>query len=405
MAKPQTWDFFISHAWEDKDRVARPLAEALRRRGFRVWYDEFSLKVGDSLRQSIDRGLAHSRHGIVVLSPAFFAKEWPNLELNGLVARQVSGGSLVIVPIWHDIDRDEILEHSPTLADRLGIKATRKMADVVERILDELGEAAMKVDISRVVPTGLRRLDVALQGGLPRRCSIVVRGSKGIGKTTFAMQVLIEGLKRGEPCLYVTYREAPHDIVQRMRALGAPVEQHIKQSRFRIFDSFSSLNGISGAELRKSLPASCRNGVVYVPEPRDVDAYYKLQCEVMDEIGFGGVNVIDSANERYAILSREDRAAISSKYFQRFRTKLARMGGQTAVHIVGDQIGQTFAKEITDYQDGAIRMYFKHIGGERHRFLQIESLRETGYDHRPLEFVITDAGIEVVSNARSKAKQ
>ena len=51
------WDVFISHASEDKEAIARPLAEALRSHGLRVWYDEFALRPGNSLRESIDRGL------------------------------------------------------------------------------------------------------------------------------------------------------------------------------------------------------------------------------------------------------------------------------------------------------------------------------------------------------------
>lgn len=70
-----TWDAFICHASEDKESFVRPLAEELSRRGLRIWYDEFTLKVGDSLRKSIDRGLAESDYGIVVLSPNFFQKK------------------------------------------------------------------------------------------------------------------------------------------------------------------------------------------------------------------------------------------------------------------------------------------------------------------------------------------
>ena len=69
------YDAFISHASEDKAGFVRPLAKALGKMGFRVWYDEFELRVGDSLRQSIDKGLINSRFGIVVLSSAFFAKK------------------------------------------------------------------------------------------------------------------------------------------------------------------------------------------------------------------------------------------------------------------------------------------------------------------------------------------
>src|SRR5579864_5637094 len=71
------WDFFISHASEDKQAIARPLADALLAMGIRVWYDDFSLAVGDSLRESVDRGLSRSRFGIVILSHHFFSKHWP----------------------------------------------------------------------------------------------------------------------------------------------------------------------------------------------------------------------------------------------------------------------------------------------------------------------------------------
>lgn len=84
-------DAFISHASEDKADFVRPLAEALTAVGFDIWYDDFALSVGDSLRQSIDKGLSGSRYGIVVLSAAFFAKNWPQYELNGLVAKEMDG--------------------------------------------------------------------------------------------------------------------------------------------------------------------------------------------------------------------------------------------------------------------------------------------------------------------------
>src|ERR1051325_3140270 len=78
---PADYDAFICHASEDKDDLVRPLAEGLMKLGHKIWYDEFQLRVGDSLRRSIDKGLARSRFGIVVLSPSFFAKNWPQYEL------------------------------------------------------------------------------------------------------------------------------------------------------------------------------------------------------------------------------------------------------------------------------------------------------------------------------------
>ncbi len=112
------YDVFISHASEDKEHVVRPLAHALKEGGLRVWYDEFELQIGDSLRRKIDTGLAKSRFGIVVLSRSFFNKGWTNYELDGLVTRSVSGEQ-VLLPIWHDITKQELVDYSPSLADKV----------------------------------------------------------------------------------------------------------------------------------------------------------------------------------------------------------------------------------------------------------------------------------------------
>lgn len=128
------WDVFISHAWEDKETFARPLAKALIARGLNVWFDEFTLTVGDSLRRKIDEGLAHSKYGIVILSPSFFAKEWPQKELDALVTRE-SGGTKVILPVWHRITAEQIGKYSPLLADRVAVSSDRGLDDVVPQLL------------------------------------------------------------------------------------------------------------------------------------------------------------------------------------------------------------------------------------------------------------------------------
>ncbi len=117
------YDVFISHASEDKDAIVRDLASALASAGLDVWYDEFELRVGSSLRRSIDQGLANSRFGVVVLSNAFFKRDWPNYELDGLVTREMaSGGQQLILPIWHNVTKDEVIRYSPSLADKLALR-------------------------------------------------------------------------------------------------------------------------------------------------------------------------------------------------------------------------------------------------------------------------------------------
>jgi hypothetical protein len=127
------YDWFISHASEDKDAVARPLAVRLRQEGYNIWYDEFQLRPGDSLTRMIDYGLANSAGGLLIISPAFIAKPWPNEERVGLNARRLAGDARM-VPIWHGVSASEVIRWSPPLAD---IKALLT-SDGLERILVEL---------------------------------------------------------------------------------------------------------------------------------------------------------------------------------------------------------------------------------------------------------------------------
>lgn len=131
------FDVFISHATEDKLGVVRPLAEALDARGVDVWFDEFELRIGDSLRRKIDYGIARSRFGLLVLSPSFFAKNWPQYELDGLVARDVHEGGGRLLPIWHGLTKAELLSHSPSLADRVALSTA---TTTIEEIADQIAE-------------------------------------------------------------------------------------------------------------------------------------------------------------------------------------------------------------------------------------------------------------------------
>lgn len=139
----KVYDVFISHASEDKDEVVRPLARALTDAGVSAWYDETELRIGDSLRRKIDAGLSRCRFGVVVLSPSFFDKGWPNYELDGLVTREVSSGDQIILPIWHKVTQADVMKYSPTLAGKLA----RRTADTtLDAIAQEIAEVTKGVD-------------------------------------------------------------------------------------------------------------------------------------------------------------------------------------------------------------------------------------------------------------------
>lgn len=141
------WDVFISHAGEDRELFVNSLASKLEDAGLAVWYSESALKVGDSLRRSIDMGLERSRYGIVVISPAFLSKEWPQRELDGLAALEV-GGRKVILPVWHEIEVEEVRQYSPTLADRVATSSKRGLEQVVADLLDAIELRTRKQNIA-----------------------------------------------------------------------------------------------------------------------------------------------------------------------------------------------------------------------------------------------------------------
>lgn len=134
---PKDYDVFISHASPDKDAIVRPLAGALREGGLEVWYDEFTMRVGDSLRRKIDQGIRSARFGIVVLSPSFLqGRPWTEHELDGIVNAYIYDRQ-VLLPIWHNVDRDDVMSYSPSLADKVALStATMSVGDIAADLLD-----------------------------------------------------------------------------------------------------------------------------------------------------------------------------------------------------------------------------------------------------------------------------
>ena len=149
-ADEKQWEVFISHASEDKADVAKPIADALTAKGVRVWFDKTELRIGNSLRRKIDEGLAKSSFGVVILSTFFFAKRWPQKELDGLVARAEDG---IILPVWHGLTEMDVAKYSPTLADLVAARTSDGLHEVVRQILEAVrpGEGAESGDAASTV--------------------------------------------------------------------------------------------------------------------------------------------------------------------------------------------------------------------------------------------------------------
>ncbi len=148
------YDYFICHAYEDKDSLVKELVEALRNTRIKVWYDDLSIQIGDNIRQKIDEGISCSRHGVVILSPHFLKKKkWTEHELDGLFVNEDPNGERKIIPIWYDVTIEELMKYSPSIAMRMPIKF-----DIgIPKIVDEL-----RAILRRRKARGIRQLRVFL---------------------------------------------------------------------------------------------------------------------------------------------------------------------------------------------------------------------------------------------------
>jgi hypothetical protein len=113
---------FISHDSRDKEDIARVIATTLRNMLCPVWFDEFFLRVGDSLRESIEHGLKTCRKCIFILTPNFLSKGgWPKREYDAIFTRELVEDRKLILPVWAGVSKEEVYEYSPILADRVAL--------------------------------------------------------------------------------------------------------------------------------------------------------------------------------------------------------------------------------------------------------------------------------------------
>lgn len=135
----EEYDVFVSHSTEDKESFANEFVQLLQNDfGLKVWYDAISIKWGDSIRSEIDKGLKKSKFGVVILSRSYISKYWTNYELEGLFQRESNGGKLIL-PIWHNITKQEVQNFSPSLAGKMAMNtAFMTPKEIAEKLYELL---------------------------------------------------------------------------------------------------------------------------------------------------------------------------------------------------------------------------------------------------------------------------
>ena len=132
---PEIRDVFLCHAWDDRLGIAKELHDQLESRGVKVWFSEKDVGLGVPLLRAIDKGLANSRAGIVLVTPALLrrikSEGIAEKELSALLARNR------LVPIVHETTYDALRDVSPLLGSRSGLDtAEEPLADVAAKIAE-----------------------------------------------------------------------------------------------------------------------------------------------------------------------------------------------------------------------------------------------------------------------------
>lgn len=132
---PDLRDIFLCHAWDDRQGSAKELYNLLISKGVSVWFSEKDVSLGEPLMRAIDKGLANSRIGLVLVTPAFLLK----LPKEGIADKELSAllHRNQLVPIVHNTTYEALREISPLLGSRSGLDtAEESMSDIAEKLAE-----------------------------------------------------------------------------------------------------------------------------------------------------------------------------------------------------------------------------------------------------------------------------
>lgn len=134
--QPHLRDAFLCHAWDDRKGAAKELHDLLVSAGVKVWFSEKDLGLGVPMMRAIDKGLANSRIGLVLVTPALLARlpkeSIADKELSTLLARNQ------LIPIVHNTTYEALRNVSPMLASRSGLDTAEDAMPVVAKKIAEL---------------------------------------------------------------------------------------------------------------------------------------------------------------------------------------------------------------------------------------------------------------------------
>ncbi|ASJ10225.1 KaiC domain-containing protein [Thermococcus sp. P6] len=239
------------------------------------------------------------------------------------------------------------------------------------------------------IKTGIPGMDEILHGGIPERNVVLLSGGPGTGKSIFSQQFLWNGLKMGEPGVYVAFEEHPVQVRQNMAGFGWDVREYEEKGLFAMVDAFTSGIGKS-KEYEKYI----------VHDLTDVREFIDVLRQAVTDIGAKRV-VVDSVTTLYI-----NKPAMARSIVLQLKRVLAGLGC-TSIFVSQISVGERgFGGPGVEHGvDGIIRLDLDEIDGELKRSLIVWKMRGTSHSMRRHPFDITDKGIRVHSDRVLKKKE
>lgn len=221
-----------------------------------------------------------------------------------------------------------------------------------------------KTDFERI-PSGIPGLDALMEGGFIKGSTILVSGAAGTGKTIFCTQFLLEGLKRGETCMFITLEEKPEDIIGDVKRFGWDLRKYVDEKKlFLDFQDPFQITDITSPLLDKIQQHKVQR--VAVDSTAVFELYYKDPSEIRKQLfklltGLKGIGVT---------------SLLTSELPEESKT-LAKFGVEEFV------------------VDGVILLHYLGIGESAYSSIQIRKMRRTKHEKDIFPMEITDKGIVV----------
>ena len=210
-------DVFISYATEDND-FASGIAYGLKANGLSVWYAPLTLKVGNKLLDSIEKGLQLSRSGLLIVSEAYLAKGWTSYEMDILIRQHIEG-SKKILPVWLGVTRQQVEQRNAGLSGIVAITHTVSIRDVVAKLVASLSDNAP----SRGVVPGWEDPSHRFLDGLGE-----VNLQDADGPPTTIFELLVHGNDRQFPFWLAGRLYAKEELLLHVARLLGPVPDRVK---------------------------------------------------------------------------------------------------------------------------------------------------------------------------------